>query len=456
MDFDCEKLARDLGGELAGPGASVAGRSGAAPVVSGLSIDSRTLLGGQLFAAVSDERDGHEFVRSARDAGAGAVLVDHGVDDGWAIVVRDVPEALVRIARIARRRLPDFVVGVTGSVGKTTTKDLLGAVLSQRLSTATSEKSFNNELGVPITLANAPADTEAVVVEMGARGHGHISQLCSMAQPTVGVVTAVQAVHTQHMGTEDQIAVAKRELIESLPPNGLAVLNAADPRVAAMAGHTRASVLTFAVSEPTSAPSADVIATNMRIDDELHPSFTLESPWGSVDVTLAARGLHNVGNALAAATVGLHAELTHAEVAAGLAEPIPSPWRMELSRGPSGVVVLNDSYNAGPASMAAALKSLAALPAGHRVAVLGTMAELGDREASEHAAVAALAAQLGIEVLAVGTDLYGAEPLTDPEAAVSALESAGHNMEGTAVLVKGSRVVGLERVAHALTTEEGS
>lgn len=451
MDFDCEKLARDLGGELTGRGVP-----GPAPVVSGLSIDSRTLEAGQLFAAVSDERDGHEFVESARKAGAVAVLVDHLADDGCSVVVRDVPEALVRIAGIARRRLPDFVVGVTGSVGKTTTKDLLGAVLSQRLATATSQMSFNNELGVPITLANAPGGTEAVVVEMGARGHGHISRLCSMARPTVGVVTAVQAVHTEHMGSEDQIAVAKRELVESLPADGLAVLNAADPRVAVMAQHTMASVLTFAADDSAGAPAADVIATDLRIDDELRPRFTLESPWGSVEVEMAARGLHNVGNALAAATVGLHAELTHAEVAAGLGEPIPSPWRMELSRPPNGLVVLNDAYNAGPASMAAALRSLAALPARKRVAVLGTMAELGEREASEHAAIADLAGELDIEVLAVGTDLYGVEALVDPEAAIAALESAGHNAEGTAVLVKGSRVVGLERVAHALGANAAS
>lgn len=452
MDFDCEKLARDLGGELRGAPAS-----GPAPVVSGLSIDSRTLVAGQLFAAVVDERDGHEFVESARAAGAAAVLVDHLADEGPSVVVRDVPEALQRIARIARRRLPDFVVGVTGSVGKTTTKDLLGAVLSQRLATATSQKSFNNELGVPITLANAAAGTEVVVVEMGARGHGHISQLCSMAQPTVGVVTAVQAVHTEHMGPEEQIAVAKRELVESLPTEGLAVLNAADPRVAAMAQHTRASVLSFAVADGTSgAPAADVVATDVRTDDELRPRFTLDSPWGSVEVAMAARGLHNVGNALAAATVGLHAGMTHAEVAAGLAEPIPSPWRMELSRTPGGAVVLNDAYNAGPASMAAALRSLAALPARERVAVLGVMAELGEREAPEHAAIADLAAELDIELLAVATGLYGVEPLDTPEAAVAALDSAGHTREGTAVLVKGSRVVGLERVAHALVGERGS
>ncbi len=455
MDFDCEKLARDLGGTLLAPSS---GRSGAAPaahaaapVASGLSIDSRTLVAGQLFAAITDVRDGHDFVGAARAAGAAAVLVERTTDDGWSIVVRSVPEALVRIARIARRRVPDFVVGITGSVGKTTTKDLLAAVLSRRFETAASERSFNNELGVPITLANAADGTEAVVVEMGARGHGHIAGLCSMAHPTVGVVTAVQAVHTEHMGSEDEIAVAKRELVESLPRDGLAVLNAADARVLAMAEHTRADVLTYgAEADGLDDLRADVVATGVRLDDQLRPSFTLESPWGRAEVAMAARGVHNVANAVAAAAVGLHAEMTHEEVAEGLAQPLASPWRMELLRTPGGAVVLNDSYNAGPASMAAALRSLAALPARDRVAVLGSMAELGEREEPEHAAVADLAGELGIELMAVGTHLYGVEPVADPEAAASALESAGHTAEGSALLVKGSRVVGLERVAHAL------
>jgi UDP-N-acetylmuramoyl-tripeptide--D-alanyl-D-alanine ligase len=456
MRFTAAGLAADLGGVL-----EAGGPVGTGPVLDGLAIDSRELRPGQLFAAVRGSRDGHDFVADARRAGAAAVLVSRVVDDGPSVVVPDVERALVRIAGLARRRLPDFVVGVTGSVGKTTTKDMLANVLAERYSTAASLRSFNNELGVPLTLANASEGTEAVVVEMGARGHGHISLLCSMAHPTVGVVTAVQAVHTEHMGGEVQIALAKRELVEHLAPSGLAVLHAADPLVAAMAAHTRADVLTFG-GTPEGGDAGDVWAERVHLDDRLHPSFRLHSPWGGAEVTLGARGAHNVANALAAAAVALHAGLSPEAVAAGLARPLDSPWRMELLHGPDGLTVLNDAYNAGPASMEAALRSLAMLPVARRLAVVGVMAELGERAAAEHAAVAELARQLGVELVAVGTELYGVAPLADAAAAVgevrrrlAASPPAGAGpmapgAGGAAVLVKGSRVAGLEAVAHAL------
>jgi UDP-N-acetylmuramoyl-tripeptide--D-alanyl-D-alanine ligase len=450
MRFDAARLAADLGGELVG----VDGAQGALRL-DGLSIDSRALVPGQMFAAVADERDGHEFVPAARAAGAPAVLVARLVDDGPSILVPDVERALFRLGGIARRRLPELVVGITGSVGKTTTKDLLASVLTERFATAASHRSFNNELGVPITLANASEDTEATVIEMGARGHGHIAQLCAVALPTVGVVTAVQAVHTEHMGGEHQIAVAKRELVEMLPPDGLAVLHDADPRVAAMAAHTRAAVLTFG-GGPAGGDTGDVWADEVTVDQQLRPRFVLRSAWGSVEVQMGARGVHNVPNALAAATVALWTGMSLASVAAGLGNPIDSPWRMELHHTASGATVLNDAYNAGPASMAAALRSLATLPASRRLAVLGVMAELGGRSVDEHARIAGLAADLGIEVLAVATDLYGVAPLDDAPAAVAAVRAAlADGPSDTAVLVKGSRVAGLEVVARELLDDSG-
>lgn len=442
MEFQATQLATDLGGELHGPDATLAG----------LAIDSRVLEAGQLFAAISDVRDGHDFVGDARAAGASAVLVTHEVDDGTSIVVPDVERALFRMAAMCRRRLPEPVIGITGSVGKTTTKDLLASVLATRLRTAASPQSFNNELGLPITLANAPADTEATVVEMGARGHGHISLLCSLAHPNVGVVTAVQAVHTEFMGGEAQIAMAKRELVEQLPADGLAVLNVDDPWVAAMADHTLADVLTVGGGS-----GAAVRAEAVSVDGELRPSFRLLSPWGTAEVRMGARGAHNVVNALAAAAVGLWTGLEPEAVAEGLAAPLASRWRMELHRSSTGVTVLNDAYNAGPASMAAAVRSLAELPADRRIAVLGIMAELGSRSTAEHARIAELAASLGIEVLPVGTDLYGAglhggEPVADADAAMERLRNllADGDPSGVAVLVKGSRVAGLEAVAASL------
>lgn len=442
MRFTVAELADHLG-------ATVTGCEPSALVVDGLSIDSRNTSAGQLFAALRDERDGHDFVAAARRAGAPAVLVERPVDDGAALVVSDVPAALAALARLARGRLSGPVIGVTGSVGKTTTKDMLSAVLATTFVTAASERSFNNELGVPLTLLNAPVGTEATVVEMGARGAGHIALLCSMACPTVGVVTTVHSMHTEVMGDEDAIARAKGELVEALPRQGLAVLNRDDHRVAAMGGLTDAAVLTFGLS-----PEGDLCATGLDVGDDLRVRFELRTPWGSTGVHLGARGSHNVLNALAAAGTALWSGVSLEDVAAGLAEVPASPWRMELVRCRSGLLVLNDSYNAGPASMAAALRALVRLDAPRRMAVLGTMAELGELATLEGRKVAELAEQLGVDVVAVGTDLYRTAPVGAHEA-VEAVLGVGGAGEGTAVLVKGSRVAGLEEVARSLVERGG-
>ncbi len=431
MRFELSELSAALGADLVGPPTQV---------VEGLATDSRVVRPGQLFAAVRAERDGHDFVPAAVAAGAAAALVDHPIDGVTCLVVPDVRRALVPLATHARQHLGGPVVGVTGSVGKTTTKDLMAAVLSQTFVTAASQRSFNNELGVPLTLCNAPDDVGAAVVEMGARGPGHIAFLCSMARPTIGVVTTVQAVHTELMGDEEQIARTKGELIESLPTDGLAVLNASVPLVAAMAPRSAARVVTFG-------DGGDVRASGVTVDDQLRPSFELSSPWGAAPVHLGVRGVHNVDNALAAATVGLFLGVPMDEVVHGLASSDQSPWRMDLRTAPGGAKVLNDSYNAAPASMAAALRSLAALEAGRRLAVVGMMAELGDRGPAEHAEISRLAAELGIELIAVDTELYGVEPVTGID---EALEALGPLRSDDAVLVKGSRVVGLERLAAAL------
>jgi UDP-N-acetylmuramoyl-tripeptide--D-alanyl-D-alanine ligase len=388
-------------------------------------------------------RDGHEFVPAALKAGAAAYLTAHEpvAGDAAAIVVADTLEALGRVGALARARLPERVVGVTGSVGKTSVKDLLAAALRPTFRTVASERSFNNELGVPATLANAPEDTEATVVEMGARGIGHIRVLCDIARPTIGIVTAVGHVHTELFGTIDDVAVGKGELVEALPASGTAVLNADDERVAAMVGRTRARTLTYGLA------AADVKAEAVALDGDLRPSFRLRSPWGAADVRLGVRGVHQIGNALAAAAAALAAGAPLDAAVGGLADAELSPWRMDLRRTRSGALVLNDAYNANPISMAAALRSLAALDVRRRVAVLGTMAELGDVAAAEHAAVAALASELGIRVLALAEPRYGGEQVASLDDAVDAIGEVG---EGDAVLVKGSRVAGLERLAELL------
>jgi UDP-N-acetylmuramoyl-tripeptide--D-alanyl-D-alanine ligase len=410
--------------------------------IDGASQDSRAIRRGQLFVPVVAERDGHEFIAAALENGAAAYLTAGPIAGGTAIVVEDTTHALQSAGRLARTRLPSPVFGITGSVGKTSVKDLLASILSERLVTAASAQSFNNELGVPLTLLNAPDGTQAVVVEMGARGMGHIAALCAIARPTVGIVTRVAAVHTSEFGTVDDIARAKGELVEALPGRGIAILNAADPRVVAMTSRTQATVITFG-------EGGDVRAEDLTLDDDLRPTFVLASPWERAKVTLRVRGRHQVENALAAAAAGLAEGVGEAAVVRGLERGSLSRWRMELTTAPSGTVVLNDAYNANPTSVAAALESLAALPARRRVAVLGVMAELGDRSDAEHAAIGEHARELGIRVIAVAAPEYGGEDVASIEEALAALSDLG---DGDAVLVKGSRIAGLEELAARLVS----
>jgi UDP-N-acetylmuramoyl-tripeptide--D-alanyl-D-alanine ligase len=451
MEMWAHEIAEVTGGRLVGPDLAVRGAA----------TDSRDLADGQLFVPVIDQRDGHDFIAAAIERGASAYLSSRPVPgpdvDVAAVEVGDTAEALVALGRHARRRIdevPGFaaVIGITGSVGKTTTKDLVRAATGEAFPTAASVRSFNNELGVPLTLLNAPDRTQVTVVELGARGAGHIAMLCDIARPTVGVVTTVEMVHTEMFGGLADVAAAKGELIEALPADGAAVLNAENPLVAAMADRTTARVLRFAASARS---GADVWAGPVAIDADLRPSFALHSPWGSTDVHLGVRGGHNVANALAAATAALVVGVPLEAVAEGLGRVELSPWRMDLQTTGSGVRVLNDAYNAGPASMAAALRSLDALDAEHPVAVLGVMAELGGGSAEAHRLVADLAEDLGIEVIAVAAPEYGpaASHASDIDAARSLLLADGPLGPGHAVLVKGSRVAGLERLAALLLGE---
>ncbi len=422
------------GGELNGPDVEV----------EGAAIDSRRVAGGELFVPVVAERDGHDFVGDALVAGAAAYLSARRPAGGTAVLVADTLVALHDLARDARSRVGDRVVAVTGSVGKTTVKDLLRGALGARWRTAAATGSFNNELGVPLTLVSAPEGTEALALEMGARAPGDLRVLCGIARPRVGVVTSVGLVHTQTFGTIDAVARAKAELVQSLPPGGVAVLNADDPRVAAMAGMTDASVLRYGLGT-----EVDVTANDVVVGRELQPSFRLRSPWGDADVRLGVRGRHQVANALAAAAAALACDVEPEAVAEGLGRASLSPWRMDLARAPSGAFVLNDAYNANPVSVAGALRALAELDARRRVAVLGTMAELGEVSVREHRAITALAGQLGVRVVAVAEPAYGSELVADADEALDVLGPLG---EGDAVLVKGSRVAGLERLAARLSS----
>ena len=410
-------------------------------VVSGASIDSRTLASGELFVPVVAERDGHDFIDNALAAGAVAYLTSQPPRGATAVVVDDTAAALADLGRYARGQFEGPVVGITGSVGKTSVKDMAAAAIGADRPSHASPMSFNNELGVPLTLMNRPESAEAVVVEMGARGKGHIEWLCSLGQPTIGVVTAVGAAHTELFGTLEAVAEAKGELVACLDRTGVAVLNADQPLVAAMAERTEAQVLSFGRS------GGDVRAAGVSLDDGLRPRFRLETPIGGAEVALAVCGEHMVDNALAAAAAALAVGVGVEAIAAGLGTARLSPWRMEVTTLESGAVLINDAYNANPMSMAAALRSLATLDRRRRIAVLGVMAELGDRATAEHAAIGTLAQELGIEVIPMATADYGPAPVADPAAAIDALGPLGTD---TAVLVKASRAAGLEAVADAL------
>jgi UDP-N-acetylmuramoyl-tripeptide--D-alanyl-D-alanine ligase len=440
MRFTTSEVAAATGGEVFGRETEV----------DRVSIDSRSVQPGDLFVPIVAERDGHEFIAAAVTAGAAAYLTSELIGPATAIRVADTSVALTALGAHARDRLGDRVVGITGSVGKTSVKDMLASVAATTWPTTASIGSFNNELGVPLTLCNAPDGTECTIVEMGARGIGHIAELCRTARPTVGIVTRVAAVHTEVFGTIDDVATGKSELPAALPASGTAVLNADDHRVAAMASVTSARVLTFGLGA-----GVDVRASLIELDDDLHPSFMLDSPWGSADVTLAVSGEHQVRNALAAAAAAMAMGVTVDAVAHGLGRAALSKMRMDLRTAPGGFRVIDDAYNANPTSMVAALDALAALAVGdggRRVAVLGTMHELGADRDAEHARVADHARSLGIQVVSVGEPAYeaeGADATSDRDAAIARLCSLELG-SADAILVKASRSAGLESIVSAL------
>lgn len=428
MRFSTSELAARLGGEQVGPDATV----------TGASIDTRTLSPGQLYVPIVAERDGHEFISTALERGAPAYLTAREPIGATAIVVADTAASLLRLGLVARDRMHGGVIGITGSVGKTTTKDLLRGCLASTFEVSASERSFNNELGLPLTLLNAPDDVEWVVLEMGARGMGHIARLTEVGRPDVGIVTSVAMAHVEFLSDLDGVARAKSELVAALPPSGVAVLNFDDPLVARMASVSPCPVLGYAAEG-----KAEVRAESVVVDGDLRPRFQMSTPWGTGDVRLALHGRQQVPNALAAAAAALWCGVPFDDVVSALAVATGSPLRMEVHHVPGGPVLVVDCYNANPASTEAALRSMAALPAPRKLALLGLMAELGAETEAEHRKAARLAAELGIEVVGYQTGFYGPAQVTSTDDAVALLRTLGPS---DAALVKGSRVARLEDV----------
>jgi UDP-N-acetylmuramoyl-tripeptide--D-alanyl-D-alanine ligase len=482
---------------------------GSEQITGSVEFDSRKVGPGGLFVALPGERaDGHDFAAAAVGAGAVGVLAAREVDAPAIIVPRigdpsstttppsggtwsttitrsyvlagdtdgtgaAVLAALATLARAVVDRLPRLtVVGITGSSGKTSTKDLVAALLQPLGPTIAPPGSFNNELGHPWTVLRTDDHTAHLVLELSARGPGHIAALCAVAPPRIGVVVNVGSAHLGEFGTREAIARAKGELVEALPADGIAVLNADDDAVAAMAARTPARVVLAGVAD-----TAQVRAVDVRSDATGRAAFRLVTPAGDADVRLAVHGEHQVGNALAAAAVVLELGATVSAIADGLAAATPvSRWRMEVTDRPDGVTVINDAYNANPESVRAALRTLATMATGRRSwAVLGPIGELGPVTHAAHEEIGRLVVRLGVDrFVAVGEQARamhdgartqrlqpmqrmqrssggGSVFVPDIEAAVALLRD--ELRPGDVVLVKASRAFGLERIAAALLEE---
>ncbi len=448
------EIAEAVGGRLSDvPDASV--------VVLSVCSDTRQVAVGSLFVALEGSRvDGHDFAAAAVEGGAVAVLGTRPTGQPT-IVVPDTLTALGALARFHISRLTRAtVVAVTGSVGKTTAKDLIAAVLETNGPTISPPGSFNNELGLPLTVLQADLETRYLVLEMGARGRGHIEYLCSIAPPDIGVELAVGTAHISEFGSQAAIAEAKAELVRALSASGTAILNANDDYVRAMADESVASVIWFGQQA-----DADIRAQALSSDRLDRASFTLVTPDGAAPVALQLVGVHAVPNALAAAAVGWSVGMATAAIADALSAAVPrSRWRMEVRERGDGLVVINDAYNASPESTRAALKSLKQIAGDRRSwAVLGEMLELGDRSDAEHDAIGRLVVRLDVQRLVVVGDgarhihlaaglegSWGQESMfvSDVEEALTLLREQVTSDD--VVLVKASRAAGLDVIATSL------
>ena len=435
MRMKASDVASATRGQLVGPDVDV----------SGFSVDTRSLKSGEMFVALRGDRNGHLYIPDAMAHGAAAYLSDGAtLGHKTGVTVPDTTRALADIATSVRRRFgPNMnVAAITGSTGKTSTKELLGSILRRIENVTISPASFNNEIGVPLTLLNADAESDSIVLETGARHPGDIAYLCEIAKPNVGIVTNVGLAHMGTFKTVEAITQTKGELVASLSKDGTAVLNAMDNNVMSMRARTRGRVVTYGLG------IGDVQARSVEMGKDLRPTFRLHMPTGATSVFLNVRGEHQVLNALAAAAAAYSMGVPVSEITAGLEEAQSVDKRMVLHEKSNGVRIIDDVYNANPVSMRAAIDALGALQAsGRSFAILGEMAELGDASPRQHEAIATHAKSLGIEIVSVDAPEYGSANYETPEEAVKAL---GPLRTGDAVLIKGSRVAGLERAVELI------
>lgn len=436
---------------------------GSVVVTGAVVTDSREAEHGSLYVArIGESMDGHQFVGAARDNGAVAALTSRPVGELPCVVVDDVQAAFVSISRAVLDRATDLtVIGITGSSGKTSTKDLLGGVLGAAAPTIAPVGSYNSEVGVPLTVTRVTDETRFLVVEMGARGIGHIDYLTTIAPPRIGVVLNVGTAHVGEFGSREAIGRAKSELVRALPADGVAVLNADDPVVRGMSEVSPARVVL--VGE---AADADVRAVDVTVGRDGRATFRAVTPAGEATIAFRLVGRHHVGNALAVLAVALECGIPLSQAATSIAEAgIVSRWRMDVTERPDGVTIVNDAYNANPDSMRAALSALQSMGEGRRTwAVLGSMLELGDESDDDHAEVGEEAQRRGVDELVVvgetARPMAGIPPVegtrirwvSDADAAESLLraEVAAPDV----VLFKSSRDAGLRWLGDTLLTPE--
>lgn len=428
----------------------------------GVATDTRTLRPGELFVALpGEQRDGHEFVPRAFAAGAGGALVSREISAaGLCIVVEDPLRALGMIAAAHRNALALKVIAVTGSVGKTTVKEMLAAILEQGWRTVKSRANYNNEIGLPLTLLDLDASHQAAVVEMAMRGRGQIGYLTGIARPQVGVITNIGLSHLELLGSRDAIAEAKAELVEGLPADGAAVLNADDDYFAVLSSRSAAPVVSFGAREGAEVRVSDLAATTDGL------CFRLTGRLIEAEIVSPVTGRHQAVNAAAAAAAALSAGAAPAWVVTGLARYRATEMRGRIVEAPDGYTVIDDSYNAAPDSVRAALDMLADLPGNRKWAVLGDMKELGDASVEQHHAIGRTAAETGLAGLITVGELGRHIAEGAREAGLADVAEAADNAAAAAaatarlatddvVLVKGSRAMQMEEIVAELVGTEG-
>jgi UDP-N-acetylmuramoyl-tripeptide--D-alanyl-D-alanine ligase len=436
-------------------------------IIDGAAIDSRAVRGGEAFFAFPGTQvDGHRFVADALVRGAAAAIIQEDIQEdvatpaaGALIRVEDTFRALHDLARFVRTRVPQKLVGITGSAGKTTTKELLGAILASRFKVSWTPGNLNNLYGFPLSLLNVPDGTEWMVAEMGMSTPGELRQLSLLGRPDAAVFTVVRPVHLEFFGTVQAIAEAKSEILAGLVPDGFVVANADDPEVTRIAKRHEARIVWYGIHSP----QADVRARDLRQDGAVGSRFVLEAEGQSQEMRLPLHGLYNVENCLAAAACAWALGLTLDEIAAAVATVRPAAMRGVVHQAAGGYTLVDDSYNSNPDALDRALESAGTLAGRRRVAVLGDMRELGPetprfhREAGEHAARRGFSPVVAVgelsRELAAGARAAGAESVWLPDAAAAADWAAGELREGDVVLVKASRGVGLDRVVKRLLGE---